>query len=187
MTPTPSSSPRRSRPCSSDVPDEFDGQVKRELFQSVLEVATNPCATVAEAAAELTGLRGMVAGICENRGLLLGAAGTHPTARWEDQKIVERERYMELAAELGYIARRELIFGMHVHFGIGGPRSRRLCRRRHPPLPAAAARALGEFAVLARAATPAWSRPAHRSSAHSRASGFRPTTAAGRSTHGGSS
>ena len=105
----------------SDVPDQFEGQVKRELFQSVLEVATKPCATVAEAASELTRLRGMVAGICEDRGLLLGAAGTHPTARWEDQKIVERERYTELAAELGYIARRELIFGMHVHFGMVGP------------------------------------------------------------------
>ncbi len=103
-----------------DVPGEFEGQVKRELMQSVLEVATTPCATIAEAGEQLARLRTMMAEVCERRGLLIGAAGTHPTARWEVQKIVERERYQELAAELGYIARRELIFGMHVHVGMVG-------------------------------------------------------------------
>ena len=42
------------------------------------------------------------------------------SARWEDQAIVERPRYRELVEELGYIARRELIFGTHVHVAIEG-------------------------------------------------------------------
>lgn len=102
------------------VPSQLEGQVKRELMQSVLEVATTPCATVADAAEQLRVLRLAVAEICEARGMLVGAAGTHPTARWEDQLIVERERYQQLARELAYIARRELIFGMHVHVGMVG-------------------------------------------------------------------
>jgi carboxylate-amine ligase len=53
--------------------------------------------------------------------MLLAASGTHPTALWEDQRIVERPRYRELAANLGYIARQELIFGTHVHVGVVGP------------------------------------------------------------------
>jgi len=53
--------------------------------------------------------------------MLVGAAGTHPFARCRDQRIVERERYVELQAELGFIAARELIFGTHVHVAIDGP------------------------------------------------------------------
>jgi carboxylate-amine ligase len=104
-----------------DVPKELEGQVKPELMQSVLEVATTPCANLAEAAAELTVLRRTVGEICERRGLLLGAAGTHPFAIANEQKIVERERYQLLAQELAYIAHQELIFGTHVHVGIDHP------------------------------------------------------------------
>jgi len=103
------------------VPGELEGQVKPELMQSVLEIATTPCQSVAEAAAELTGLRRAVAEIAERRGLLLAASGTHPFALWEDQKIVDRPRYRELIDELGYVALQELIFGTHVHVAIEGP------------------------------------------------------------------
>jgi len=75
---------------------------------------------VGAAGAELRELRSLVAELGAERGLLIGAAGTHPFGRWEDQEIVERERYAELIAELGHIARQELIFGMHVHVAIEG-------------------------------------------------------------------
>jgi carboxylate-amine ligase len=87
----------------------------------VLEVATTPCANLAQAAEELTRLRRTVSEICEGHGLLLGAAGTHPFAIAGEQRIVERERYQALAEELAYIAHQELIFGTHVHVGIDHP------------------------------------------------------------------
>ena len=102
------------------VPGELEGQVKAELMQSVLEIATKPCESVAEAAAELGKLRRAVAQIAEPRGLLLAASGTHPFALWEDQRIVDRPRYRELAEELPMIANQELIFGTHVHVAIEG-------------------------------------------------------------------
>ncbi len=103
------------------VPAELAGQVKPELMQSVLEIATTPCKTVAAAGEQLGLLRRTVAEIAAERGLLLAAAGTHPFALWEDQAIVDRPRYRELAEELGFIARRELIFGTHVHVAIEDP------------------------------------------------------------------
>jgi carboxylate-amine ligase len=103
------------------VPDEFEGQVKPELMQSVLEVATRPCPDVRTAGEELGALRNQVGAIGEQLGLLIAASGTHPFARWEDQAIVERPRYRELVDELGYVARQELIFGTHVHVAISGP------------------------------------------------------------------
>jgi glutamate---cysteine ligase / carboxylate-amine ligase len=102
------------------VPDEIDGQVKPELFQSVLEVATRPCADVPGAGRELRQLRRTVSELAERRGLLVAASGTHPFARWEDQEIVDRERYWRLVDELGYIVRQELVFGTHIHVAIEG-------------------------------------------------------------------
>jgi carboxylate-amine ligase len=103
------------------VPPDRENQVKPELMQSVLEIATKPCQTVGEAGEELRALRRMLAEITEERGLKVAASGTHPFAHWEDQKIVERRRYKELIEELGFIARQELIFGTHVHVAIDGP------------------------------------------------------------------
>jgi glutamate---cysteine ligase / carboxylate-amine ligase len=103
------------------VPPALDGQVKPELMQSVLEIATKPCQTVGEAGDELRKLRRTVAAIAEEQGMGVAASGTHPFARWEDQKIVKRRRYEELIGELGFIARQELIFGTHVHVAIDGP------------------------------------------------------------------
>jgi carboxylate-amine ligase len=104
-----------------DLGEDFEARVKPELMQSVLEIATVPHDTVADAGEELRSLRRTVREAAERHGMLLAASGTHPSALWEDQLIVERQRYQELVAELGYIARQELIFGTHVHVGVTGP------------------------------------------------------------------
>ena len=98
-----------------------NGQVKPELMESVLEVATNPCRNTREAGTELRELRARVAALARERGLAIGAAGTHPFAMWEDQRIVARPRYRDLVAALRFVARQELIFGVHVHVGVDDP------------------------------------------------------------------
>jgi carboxylate-amine ligase len=103
------------------VPGELPGMVKPELMQSVLEIATEPCATVGDAGEQLAELRRVVRRVAGELGMAIAAAGTHPAALYEDQLIVERDRYKELAAELGWIAEQELIFGTHVHVGIDDP------------------------------------------------------------------
>jgi glutamate---cysteine ligase / carboxylate-amine ligase len=100
---------------------EQNGQVKPELMESVLEVATNPCRNTREAGTELRQLRHRVQQAAGERGLAIGSAGTHPFAMWEDQRIVARPRYRDLVAALRFVARQELIFGVHVHVGIDDP------------------------------------------------------------------
>jgi carboxylate-amine ligase len=51
----------------------------------------------------------------------LAAAGTHPFSLYEHQKITARDRYRALVEMLQYIARRELVFGMHVHVAVPSP------------------------------------------------------------------
>jgi glutamate---cysteine ligase / carboxylate-amine ligase len=98
-----------------------DGDVKPELMESVLEIATAPAPNTAEAGRELRRLRRAVINAAETKGLTIGSAGTHPFAMWEDQRIVARPRYRDLVAALRFVARQELIFGMHVHVGVDDP------------------------------------------------------------------
>jgi len=56
------------------------GAIKPELMESVLEIATDPCATAAEAGEQLRSLRGQVRSRAQQRGLDIGSAGTHPFA-----------------------------------------------------------------------------------------------------------
>lgn len=97
------------------------GEVKPELMESVCEIATTPCANAAEISGQLGELRRTVMAAAAERGLAIGAAGTHPFAMWEDQRIVSRPRYRELVAGLQWVARQELIFGIHVHVGVDDP------------------------------------------------------------------
>ncbi|MEA2340925.1 MAG: glutamate---cysteine ligase / carboxylate-amine ligase, partial [Solirubrobacteraceae bacterium] len=98
-----------------------EGDVRPELMESVLEIATKPCANAAEAGRELRGLRSRVRDTARSLGYCIGSAGTHPFALWEDQRIVARPRYRDLISALRFVARQELIFGMHVHVGIDDP------------------------------------------------------------------
>jgi glutamate---cysteine ligase / carboxylate-amine ligase len=98
-----------------------DGEVKPELMESVCEIATTPCHDAAEAGRQLEVLRRTVSETAGRRGWSIGASGTHPFAMWEDQRIVSRPRYRDLIAGLQFVARQELIFGIHVHVGVDDP------------------------------------------------------------------
>ncbi len=97
------------------------GEIKPELMESVLEVSTDPCANTAEAGQQLRALRRQVQETAASKDLAIGSAGTHPFAMWEDQRIVARSRYRDLISALRFVARQELIFGVHVHVGIDDP------------------------------------------------------------------
>src|SRR5918998_5310806 len=100
---------------------ETDGKAKPELMESVCEIATQPCRNTREAGDQLRGLRRRVQEVASARGLAIGSAGTHPFALWEDQRVVSRPRYRELIAGLQFVARQEIIFGIHVHVGLDDP------------------------------------------------------------------
>jgi carboxylate-amine ligase len=100
---------------------ELEMRVKPELMQSVIEIATPVCRTPAGIADELRTLRAFVTQKAGEKGLRVGSAGTHPYSLFERQRITARDRYRALVDQLQYIARRELIFGMHVHVAVDDP------------------------------------------------------------------
>ncbi len=98
-----------------------DDNVKPELLESVLEIATSPHSDVHAAGEELRTLRRAVTEAAAKRDLCIGSAGTHPFAMWEDQRVSSRPRYRELVQALRFVARQEIIFGLHVHVGVDDP------------------------------------------------------------------
>ena len=107
---------------SKILPDgrvRLQDQVKEEFMQSQIEVGSQICETVQQVRRELCRLRQALIEIAEANGKHIVAAGTHPFSRWIDQTITPKLRYKALEENMQDIARRLLIFGMHVHVGIG--------------------------------------------------------------------
>jgi carboxylate-amine ligase len=94
-------------------------QLKAEFMQSQIEIGTKVCKNIAEVRAEIAYLRRTVSELAGGLGKAIAAAGTHPFSRWQDQAITEDERYYDLHVDMQDVARRLLIFGMHVHLGFG--------------------------------------------------------------------
>lgn len=92
--------------------------IKPEMHQSVVEVGTDICANVQDARREVSKLRKTLSGLARNNGLRIAAAGTHPFARWDAQKITDHVRYHEIVEDMQQVARANLIFGLHVHVGM---------------------------------------------------------------------
>ena len=100
---------------------ELEDRINRELMQSVVEIATPVCRTAGDVHRELTKLRGYVTEVAHANGFRVGSAGTHPFSLFERQRITAKDRYRALIDQMQYVARRELIFGMHVHVAIDDP------------------------------------------------------------------
>jgi carboxylate-amine ligase len=100
---------------------ELEPRINPELMQSVLEIATPVCRTASDVEEQLRKIRGYVCDVARAEGLRVGSAGTHPFSLFERQRITARDRYRNLVDQLQYVARRELIFGMHVHVAVDDP------------------------------------------------------------------
>lgn len=104
---------------AQDQERSFKLNIKPEFMQSQVEVGSHVCRNVQEVRQEITRLRRAVCEMAQENGLQIAAASTHPFARWEEQSITEGTRYKELLDDMQGVARRLLVFGMHVHVGFG--------------------------------------------------------------------
>ena len=99
------------------------GDIKPELMESVLEISTDPCASTAEAGAQLRALRAQVHRDGRRAaGLTIGSAG-HPSVRDVGGPADRRPRPLPRprSRRCASSRARSCIFGMHVHVGVDGP------------------------------------------------------------------
>lgn len=95
-----------------------EDSVSSELLASFLELRSPVYDTVTELAAELPTLRRRIRDLAEACGTRLAAAGTHPFSEATAQPITEGERYREVAEEMGWTARMQSIYGLHIHVAV---------------------------------------------------------------------
>jgi glutamate---cysteine ligase / carboxylate-amine ligase len=97
---------------------------ERELMESQVEISSPPLTCFAEARSVLSGLRSELAEVGRAHRILMFAAGTHPLARWPDQRRTRKQRYAELTRQMQMVARRNFVCGMHVHVEVPDPEQR---------------------------------------------------------------
>jgi len=89
-----------------------------EFLRAQLEVATGIHSSVKDAGEELATMRRTLNEVLADHGATIMAASTHPFALWWEQQPTDKDRYKVMAEDLGMVARRMVICGMHVHAGI---------------------------------------------------------------------
>ena len=118
------------------VPPRWADQIKPEFMQSYCELNTGVCNTVDEVRQDLEAKIKWANEACAEDNCQLLWSGTHPFSTWHDQKISHGKRYEWLRDVMQDVARRLVVFGLHVHVGVdGGDKAIQLCDRllRHLP------------------------------------------------------
>src|SRR5439155_15509669 len=100
----------------TDLEDHLVG----ELIASEVEVRTGRCDTFAEVSARMGERRRQLGELAAALGVELGATGTHPWSRWQDQRIIDTPHYRRNDEILRYVVWRNNTFGLHMHVGIRG-------------------------------------------------------------------
>ena len=110
--------------------------VAGELISSEIEIRSGRGRTFADAATRQRDARARLFRLAADHGVLLGATGAHPWSPWQEQRIIDTEHYRRLERDLGYVARRNNTFSLHVHVGVRGPdRAIAVCDRLRAVLP----------------------------------------------------
>ncbi|ODT63702.1 hypothetical protein ABS71_13990, partial [bacterium SCN 62-11] len=98
------------------------GQVKSEIYQSMVELCTGVCPDLTQVEADLRRARNDLLQTCQPLGIEVLGAGTHPFAPRQQRMLSNASpRYGMLLERNQWIARRMSIYGLHVHVGVPGP------------------------------------------------------------------
>lgn len=115
---------------------ELGAAVAGELISSEIEIRSGRGENFPHAVALQAEHRRKLFALAADHDLRLGALGTHPFSRWQDQKIIDTEHYRLVEGGLQYVAWRNNTFSLHVHVGVrGADRAIDVCDRLREILP----------------------------------------------------
>ena len=109
-------------PALVDALDErFPGhRITREFLANTVEMVTGVHETIPGALEDLREQLTQILAVADDLGVNVFSAGTHPFAHWGDQILSEKSSYQEIIQRTQYWGRQMLIWGIHVHVGVGG-------------------------------------------------------------------
>ncbi len=102
-------------PLAQKVHPELD--IKLEITESMIEVATAVQSTHPGVLADLRSLRDAVCAAAELLNVGVCGGGAHPFQMWPERHIADGPRMRYISELYGYLAKQFTVFGQHVHIG----------------------------------------------------------------------
>lgn len=96
-----------------------DTDIQSEVYTSMVEIATPVCTTLNDLRSQIIDARRTVISAAAADGQAIAAAGTHPFSDWRHQIVTPKGRYYDLVNDYQQIMEDLVIFGFHIHIGIG--------------------------------------------------------------------
>ncbi|ELO0857345.1 YbdK family carboxylate-amine ligase [Citrobacter amalonaticus] len=93
------------------------GEVKHDITESMLEMATDVCHSIDQAAAQFSATQQVILQAAADHHLEICGGGTHPFQKWQRQEVCDNERYQRTLENFGYLIQQATVFGQHVHVG----------------------------------------------------------------------
>ncbi|EBU8371749.1 glutamate--cysteine ligase [Salmonella enterica subsp. enterica] len=93
------------------------GEIKHDITESMLEMATGVCRDIDQAAAQLSAMQHVILQAASEHHLGICGGGTHPFQKWQRQEVCDNERYQRTLENFGYLIQQATVFGQHVHVG----------------------------------------------------------------------
>ncbi|MBI4418707.1 MAG: carboxylate--amine ligase, partial [Ignavibacteriales bacterium] len=105
-------------PVSPKIFEKLGGElqhIKPELMRAMIEINTGVCKSIKEVKRDLEDQITRLEAIGGELGVEFASSGSHPFARYSDRIPYPAERYRYLIDRNRWMARRLMIFGLHVH------------------------------------------------------------------------
>ena len=124
------------RDAAAELDPILHDAITGELISSEIEIISGRGEDLHDAIAHQRDRRRRLFTLAANRGVALGSTGTHPWADYREQPNIDTAHYRRVVEGLGYVARRNNTFSLHVHVGVhGADRAVAVCDRLRPVLP----------------------------------------------------
>jgi len=109
-------------PRADDIMEKASADLRErlsyDLILALVEANTEVSENVGDGVANLLDKRRRVQALAEEAGCTLGLTGTHPFADPMKTEFVDTPDYRWVHDQLGYVAQRNITFGLHVHVGV---------------------------------------------------------------------
>lgn len=93
------------------------GEVKHDITESMLEIATGVCRDISQATHQFSAMQQTILQAAADHHVQICGGGTHPFQKWQRQLVCEDERYQHTLEMFGYLVQQATVFGQHVHVG----------------------------------------------------------------------
>ncbi|HCQ07780.1 MAG TPA: glutamate--cysteine ligase, partial [Leclercia adecarboxylata] len=79
------------------------GEVKHDITESMLEIATGVCHNIDQVAGQFSAMQQIILRAASEHHLQICGGGTHPFQTWQRQEVCDDERYARTLEMFGYL------------------------------------------------------------------------------------